>query len=92
MTDGLSDEGLTDLFDALRLDTERRPPAHLRSLLHLAVARDRRPSEIVLLAVATAVWIILAPLLVPTAAALVGAMWWLVFVTAVAWVLVDSRV
>jgi len=92
MTAGLSDERLSQLLDALRLETERRPPAHLRSLLRLAVTRTRGSSEIIGFATTTAALILVVPLVLPAVVAVVGAGWWLICLTAIAWVMLDMRI
>jgi hypothetical protein len=89
---GLSDERLSELLDALRLETERRPPAHLRSLLRLAVSGSRGSSQIIALATTTAALILVVPLVLPAVVAVVGAGWWLICLTAVTWVMLDIRI
>jgi hypothetical protein len=92
MTTGLSDERLSELLSALRLETERRPPADLRTLLRLGVCGRRGSSQVVWLATTTAGLVLVLPLVLPAVVALVGAGWWLICLAAMTWVLLEPIV
>jgi hypothetical protein len=55
------------------------------------VSDSHGSSEIVSLATTTAALILVAPLVLPAAVAVVGAGWWLICLAAVTWVMLDIR-